>query len=669
MAVVVTPVVAFSPAQQTPAATVVAGAANAGLYGTPAGALPDTVTISGGSTMTYSSSTSLGYSFNITTTSGVTDFLGWHNTIGSLTQHWARLDLEMAANPSVQHQLYVPCQSGARCMDLSISATGHLLGRNAPGTTVWTSTNAVPLGTPFRVEVMVVGDPSAGQIQVRLYPSRSATVPTEDSGVIGTLNTLGAPNQFRFGLGTGGSAGLSWDTGTVAVSPTTWVGPAALVQQMACGAPTVSGFVVISKPVGGTSLRLKVAADAGLTQNVIWMPSQVPDQYGYVKHAVAGCQPFTRYYCQLYDSVDGAEVAVGQVGQCKTMATAGKPASFKVAFASCINTANETPSPNAAITDLLNYNPDLFVFLGDYNYENPTATTVPAQLGIYEYQTAWYGTEPLVRQAWGYYARSNHDSYENSGTSNTDDYQNPAVVANIAAAQEAFPFGVLGDTVNSPVHSLCQAWVCGRVRFIMLDDRTIDRSIGANTDIGSKTMLGSVQLNWLYGQLLKPEALKIICTDTAWMGLLSGAAGDLEDAKWWSYSTERQAIINFIAANSAQVQNVMLWHGDTHGLGCTPGASNPYGGFSVLCAAPMRQTGAAAFNSSTFTQFYNNGGGECRQYGQVTITDTGSQITVAYIGRDALNGVTQVSQTDVYQTAFATALINVWNGTEWVTAT
>ena len=45
----------------------------------------------------------------------------------------------------------------------------------------------------------------------------------------------------------------------------------------------------------------------------------------------------------------------------------------------------------------------------------------------------------------------------------------------------------------------------------------------------------------------------------------------------------------------------------------------------MYCAAPMRQTGAATYDAGTFTQYYNNAGGECRQYGRVTVTDTGGQ--------------------------------------------
>jgi alkaline phosphatase D len=625
-----------------------AASAGAACYGTPAGALPDAVSAGADSAMTYSSSTGLGYSWNLTTTAGFSGncFAGWQTIIGSLATHWFRMDLFLTANPSAQHQLYAACESGSRVADISITAGGNILARNAAGTTILTTTSSVPLNTPFRIEGFITGDPAAGQLEVKLFPSRSATVPTETQTSGTALNTLGAPNQYRFGLGTGGVAGLSWDAGTCAISPSGYIGPGAIVQQMACGAPTASGFTVISKPVGGTSLRLKVATNSGLTQNVTYVAAQAPDAYGYTQHLVTGCQPYTRYWCQLLDTVDGAEVAVGFAGQCKTLPAAGQPAAFTVALVSCINTADETPSPNAAITDWIGWEPDLAVFTGDYSYENPVATDVPDQLGVYEYQTSWYGTEPLIRQAWGYYCRSNHDSYE-TGAQNTDDYQNTAVAANLAAAREAFPQGTL-DTTYSPVHGLWQTWAAGRARFIMLDIRNLDRSPGGNTDNASKTMLGAVQLAWLEQQLIQPEPLKVIVTDTAWMGLLSNVSGDLEDAKWWSYSTERATLISYMAANAARVQNVMLWHGDTHAVACAPGGSNSWGGFPVYCAAPMRQTGAAVYNGSTFTQLYNNSGGECRQYGRITFTDDGDRITVSFQGWDAVNQVAQVTQTDTF---------------------
>src|SRR6185312_12066197 len=174
--------------------------------------------------------------------------------------------------------------------------------------------------------------------------------------------------------------------------------------------------------------------------------------------------------------------------------------------------------------------------------------------------------------------------------------------------------------------------------------RNTDRSPGANTDNASKTMLGPTQLAWFKNQLIQAEPLKIVIGDTQWMG--NFVSGQLD--KWWAYDTERQAIISFIQANQAAIGGMMWWHGDFHGLGCTPGANNSWGGFPVYCAAPICQTGAAVQDTSTFTQMYNNSGGECRQYGRVSITDNGVQISVSFSGWDAVNQVAQISQTDVF---------------------
>ena len=247
----------------------------------------------------------------------------------------------------------------------------------------------------------------------------------------------------------------------------------------------------------------------------------------------------------------------------------------------------------------------------------------------------WIGA-PITQQAWGYSCRSDHDSTTDGG-----DSDNTWTVANIAAFQEAFPFVSPLPDPNSPVHGLYQSWVTGRVRFIMLDIRNTDRSPSANTDNSSKTMLGANQLAWLQQQLVMPEPLKVIITDTSWIGTTT--TEDSCGPSWTYYQTERSSILAYIAANSSLVKNVLLWHGDAHGVACCPGWGNPDGGFSVYCAAPLKQTGLAfAPVAPTFPAYYDNAGGECRQYGRVTITDTGQAISVNFQGWDALNTVAQV---------------------------
>ena len=538
--------------------------------------------------------------------------------------------------------------SGTRAADLVINANGTLSMRDASGTVQVTTTNTVPNNAWYRVEGYIISSASAGQVELKLFNTPDSVTPTETQTSGSALNTTGgAMNQVRFGLATGGVSGLTWWMDDVAVSVSGYTGPGAVVQQMIPGAPTPSGFTVISKPTGGTSLRLKVATNSGLTSNVTYVSAQAPDQYGYVKHVVTGLSPFTRYYCQLLDTpAGGSEMAVGSVGTVKTLATPGTPQSFTFAVASCVNTALENPTPDIALNDWIAWGADLNICTGDYNYENPGFTDQPSQIGTWEYATWFYGLEPLTRQAWGYYCRSNHDSTTEG--SNCDS-NNTWTAANLIAAQEIFPQGTLGDTVNNPVHGLFQTWVTGRVRFIMLDIRNIDRSPGTNTDNGSKTMLGATQLAWLQAQLIQPEPLKIIITDTQWLGSVVPSIGsDPELGKWWSYQTERASIVNYMTSNWSRMRNVCLIHGDFHGVATAAPQENLWGGFPVYCAAPLRQSGAATYNASTFTRYYNNAGGECRQYGRVTVTDSGSTISVQFQGWDAVNQVAQVTQTDVF---------------------
>jgi hypothetical protein len=657
MAIDSQPVLANSFAGETNGATVAQSAAPGyQSLGTADGMLFDAVSITSGQAMTYDSTVVSGMTLaKIVTTATTPCYGGWASSgllTNAATQQWFRLFLYQTANPSSAHQVFAFVVSGTRAADVMINTNGTISVRNTSGSVIVTTTNTVPLNQLFRIEGYVTSSATAGQVELQLFSSPWSSAPTETQTSNALQNTLGgALNTARFGAATGTVSGLTWWYGGCAVSVAGYIGAGAVVQQMTCGAPAPSGFTVISKPTGGTSLRLKVATNSGLTTGVIYVVAQAPDSYGYVKHVVTGLAPFTRYWCQLADTPPGgAEMLVGNVGTCKTLATPGTPQSFTFAVASCVNTAYETPGPDTGLNDWIAWQPDLAIFTGDYGYQNPTFTDQPSQVGTWEYHTWFYGMEPITRQAWGYYCRSNHDSTSDTYNCDTD---NTWAAANLVAAQEIFPQGALGDAVNSPVHSLCQTWVTGRVRFIMLDIRNVDRSPGTNTDNSSKTMLGATQLAWLKAQLLQPEPVKIIITDTQWMGNTVPSLGaDPELGKWWSYQTERTSIVSYMTGNWAQLRNIVLIHGDFHGVGVAYAAENTWGGFPVYSAAPLRQTGAATIAAGTFNRYYNNAGGECRQYGRVSVTDTGgSTITVNYQGWDAVNQVAQVSQTDVFNVA------------------
>ena len=582
-------------------------------------------------------------------------YVAWGNStqmIPLVTSFWFRQVLYFTANPASTITLMAGVQSGnsAKCFDVIMTSAGKIEVRDSTSAVKVTLTNAVPLNTRFRIEGIYTPSGTSATFTVSLYSTEFAASALEtEASTANALNIGAALVYWRWGQAFGASANPgAWWMGGLALSNTGPIGPGAILQQMTAGAPSQTGFTVASKVIGATSCRLKVATDAGLTQNVFYVAAQVPDSNGYVSHAVTGLAAHTQYYVQVTDTPasTATETLFGAAGACKTLPATGGPANFTVSFASCIATTDtNSPAASTAMADWVNWNADIKIFTGDFDYFDATYTDEYSQIGVFEsqvHQGADGGAgaiQQMLAQGWGFYCASDHDTGPDNGDSNT-----AWMPASIAARQEVFPQGALGDTTFSPVHGLYQSWVAGRVRFILIDIRNTDRSPGANTDNSSKTMLGATQLAWFQNQLIQPEPLKVVIGDTQWMGNVVAGQND----KWWAYDTERQAIIAYIAAHKSQVQNMMWWHGDFHGLGCTPGASNPWGGFPVYCAAPICQTGAAVQDTSTFTQMYNNSGGECRQYGRVTFTDTGSQISVLFAGWDAAASTARISQTDTF---------------------
>lgn len=483
------------------------------------------------------------------------------------------------------------------------------------------------------------------------------------------LTQLHASGQAWMTVGYQALSSTSAVSASTTIASTTWSAqiitvasqgtlPARWLQSVT-GAQTSAQFQVMSKLAGAYNVRLKIATDLAMTQNVTYAPAQQPDTYGYVHHTAAALSPGTQYYYQLANTTQGSstETVTGPVGMCKTLPASGSPQSFKVSLVSCVT---QQATDTAAIDDWVNWNADIKIFTGDQNYSGIISTDLRTQVQVYETQIGLSGIGSTASaaagypssysmmhgRAWGFYCRSDHESGPDNGDSGPASAV-PHVPVNIAAAQRVFPFGTLGDIVNTPVHGLWQSWTAGRVRFIMIDVRNLDRSPSANTDDTSKTMLGAQQLAWLYSELIQPEPLKVIVGDTQWAGPASALLDSEGLDKWWDYSTERTAIINYIQANRTQIGNLMWWHGDSHLVGTISAGNNSWGGFPVYCAAPMHNIGGG-LNSSVWDNYYDNSGGNMRGYGRITISDDGRTITVNFVGWDAENQVARVTKTDTF---------------------
>jgi len=392
---------------------------------------------------------------------------------------------------------------------------------------------------------------AAPTITARFFTSPEDTVPAETLSATqsGIGNNM---SKWRLGLISSAATTATTTVDTFRVADgLTWIGPynpapppPGSVTQSVAGAPTQTGFGVVSKLVAATSVRLKVATNVALTQNVTYVAAQTPDSMGYVRHVPSGLSAGTQYYYQLADTPSGGtETLIGTVGKLKTLKPAGTPQNFTVALGACITQAAADP---AAMDDWTAWNADVNVFTGDLDYSGTQATDLATQVGVYETQIASAaGLKNMLANAFGYYCTSDHEAGPDNGDSGSATSGGVYTATNIAAYEQVFPYGTLGDTTNSPVHGRYQSWVVGRIRFIMLDIRNLDRSAGAGTDGASKTMLGALQLQWLKDQLVQPELLKVIVSDVAWMGAASITNG--ED-KWWSYDNERQQISSYIAA-------------------------------------------------------------------------------------------------------------------------
>jgi alkaline phosphatase D len=206
----------------------------------------------------------------------------------------------------------------------------------------------------------------------------------------------------------------------------------------------------------------------------------------------------------------------------------------------------------------------------------------------------------------------------------------------------------------------------GRVKFIMTDLRS-ERDDSHKKDDAAKTMMGAAQKAWFKKELLAANGrYPLIC----WLGSVPwiGKAGTnyyygvktnqfgfihhtqlaatahtrtnqnvvpgAED--WWSvYTTERRELADFIKLH--RIRGLCILHADSHMLAADDGTHSDYatGGWvpiPVMCAAPLDKE--PSIKGGPYSQgIYRVHPGEgC--YGLVTVTDRGTQIDVAFSGRN-----------------------------------
>jgi phosphodiesterase/alkaline phosphatase D-like protein len=403
------------------------------------------------------------------------------------------------------------------------------------------------------------------------------------------------------------------------------------------GEPRSDGFTIAVKTTGATTVRMVVSTSADLSAGRVWSTSATPSAGAWTKHRFSGLSASTTYYYSA--EIDGV------LNSTRKASTATTPASgsFSFAFASCLNTGNDG---GGVFEQIMSKAPTFFAHLGDWHYQNIVVNDEAQYRAAMEGQvTGSAGLRAMLASVPTTYSPSDHDSGSNDWSPGPG-VQTPAF---LAMYQELVPHHDFGASDASAVY---QTWVVGRVRFIVLDERS-HRSSDAAADNASKSMLGDAQKVWLKAQLLQPEPVKILVGDVSWIG--DTAAGtDKNGDNWGSFSTERAEIAQFIRENAL---NVVYIHGDTHALVMDDGANSP-GGIPVFGAAPLGQSTSVS-SSGPFPQgsypTAANQGFTGHQFGLCSVTDTGgTTITLAFSGIDA-GGTVRLSMTKAYTVRAADA--------------
>jgi phosphodiesterase/alkaline phosphatase D-like protein len=390
--------------------------------------------------------------------------------------------------------------------------------------------------------------------------------------------------------------------------------PDGRVQWVWSGAVTSTGFTVNAQIAPAVASARLVVSQSDALAAPTYSQAAFADEQHVVSLRVEGLRPDTTYHYAI--EADG-ETDSRRRGSLRTFPD-GR-ASFSFTVAACARTGS-----NGAVFDAIRReNPLLYLITGDAHYENITRNDVGRFQEAYETLVSSPAQQALYQQTPIAYVWDDHDF---SGSNSNAD--SPAKTAARVSYRRNVPHYVLpaGDG-DAPIY---QAFSAGRVRFILLDTRSM-RGAEQHPD-GGDSLLGRMQREWLKQELLaasRSHGLVVLVSGVPWIAPAGASRDD-----WGGFAAERAEIANFIAANG--LSNLLLVAGDAHMLAIDDGSNSDYsdsGGaaFPVLQAGALDRPGSV--KGGPFSEGTYPGAG---QYGLVTVTDLGDSINVHLSGRNWL---------------------------------
>ena len=375
------------------------------------------------------------------------------------------------------------------------------------------------------------------------------------------------------------------------------------------GARTATSVTVSSQVTGGaTTIDLAYSAQAtkrGMPHGDVQYVTGTIDANSYVQHTASDLLPDTRYYARLSTSPG---VFVGPQIRFRTNPVAGFTRTF--VFACCqMNAKNNFKALDSQLPvqlawqDMLAYDPDLGWFVGDYGYWGAglsDSDPFSKHLGLYARQTAGLSQMRPAMSQWCWDQMSDdHEISANNGDS-TDSLirQN-----NIIAMRTFFALHPLADP-NEPKRSTYGSYMLNpRIRIVLLDAESMDRSPGEAPDDADKTFLGAPQDAWLRDLLVQPAVLNILICGKSFIGEGNPASYD----KIWAYSTWRRAYSDFVTSTlttDGLPINTVWMGGDRHANAYCSAANNPYGTGPVWLGSGVAQHSLFQDVGETYDWFY-----------------------------------------------------------------
>jgi hypothetical protein len=176
--------------------TAVTAANSGGASGTPFAVPTGTVTFDN----SHPSNGSMGYKC---VSSGSPSYLPWTTPGAVRTKTYFRVTVYVTANPAFSSKVWAGISlNGTVCASVLINSSGKVFFQSAAGSQIGSviTSNSVNLNGFTRIEGFVIGDPSVGQVELKLFLNKDSATPDETLTSLANVNTTGQISRDWFGI-------------------------------------------------------------------------------------------------------------------------------------------------------------------------------------------------------------------------------------------------------------------------------------------------------------------------------------------------------------------------------------------------------------------------------------------------------------------------------------